>query len=101
MSAAPRGPPEATTPAGAQPQLAPDPVQLADNLVADEQALRDPSTAEDALVAAAGRQQAAYRAIGLHPEWNAVTRPRVPASLLEVYDRNVDARRQLTVMTQV
>jgi membrane-bound lytic murein transglycosylase B len=92
---------EASTPAGAQPQLAADPAQLADDLVADEQALRDPSTAEEALVAAARRQQAAYRAIGRHPEWDAVTRPRIPPSLLEVYDHNVDARRQLTAMAQV
>jgi membrane-bound lytic murein transglycosylase B len=85
-------------PAGAQPQLAVDPVQLADDLVADEQALRDPSTPEAVLVAAARRQQAAYRAIGRHPDWDAVTRPRIPPSLLEVYDRNIDARRQLTAM---
>ncbi len=84
---------------GAQPQLASDPAQLADDLVADEHALRDPSTAEAALVAAAHRQQAAYRAIGRHPEWDATTRPRIPPSLLDVYDRNVDARRQLTAMT--
>jgi membrane-bound lytic murein transglycosylase B len=89
------------SPAGAQPQLAVDPVQLADDLVADEQALRDPSTPEAALVAAARRQQAAYRAIGRHPDWDAVTRPRIPPSLLEVYDRNVDARRQLTAMAHV
>jgi membrane-bound lytic murein transglycosylase B len=88
-------------PEGAQPRLASDPAQLADDLVADELALRDPSTAEAALVAAALRQQAAYRAIGRHPEWDAITRPRIPPSLLEVYDRNVDARRQLTAMTQV
>ncbi|MBV9350104.1 MAG: lytic transglycosylase domain-containing protein [Mycobacterium sp.] len=86
------------TPEGAQPQLASDPAQLADDLVADELALRDPSTAEAALVAAARRQQAAYRAIGRHPEWDAVARPRIPPSLLEVFDRNVDARRQLTAM---
>ena len=85
-------------PVGAQPQLAADPVQLADDLVADEQALRDPSTPEAVLVAAARRQQAAYRAIGRHPDWDAVTRARIPPSLLEVYDRNVDARRQLTAM---
>jgi len=91
----------ATTPAGAQPRLASDPAQLADGLVADEQALRDPSTAEAALVAAARRQQAAYRVIGRHPEWDAITRPRIPPSLLEVYDRNVDARRQLTAMAHV
>lgn len=89
----------AMIPAGAQPQLAPDPVQLADDLVADELALRDPSTGEAALLAAAHRQQAAYRAIGRHPEWDATTRPRISPSLLDVYDRNVDARRQLTAMT--
>ena len=88
-------------PAGVQPQLASDPAQLADDLVADEHTLRDPSTAEPALAAAAKRQQAAYRAIGNHPEWDATTRPRIPASLLDVYDRNVDARRQLTAMTPV
>jgi membrane-bound lytic murein transglycosylase B len=91
----------AVIPAGAQPRLASDPAQLADDLVADEQALRDPSTVEAALVAAARRQQAAYRAIGQHPEWDATTRPRIPQSLLEIYDRNVDARRQLTAMTPV
>ena len=95
MPAAPR-PPE-----GAQPRLASDPAQLADDLVADEQALRDRSTAEAALVAAAGRQQAAYRAIGRHPEWDAIMRPRIPPPLLDVYDRNVDARRQLTAMSYV
>jgi membrane-bound lytic murein transglycosylase B len=91
----------AASPAGARPQLAADPVQLADDLVADEQALRDPSTPEAVLAAAAHRQQAAYRAIGRHPDWNSVTRPRIPPSLLEVYDRNVDARRELTAMAHV
>jgi soluble lytic murein transglycosylase-like protein len=85
--------------AGAQPGLAADPAQLADDLVADEQALRAPSTPETALVAAAHRQQAAYRAIGRHPEWDAITRPRIPSWLLGSYDNNVDARRQLTAMT--
>ena len=89
----------ATPPAGAQPRLAPDPTQVADDLVADEQALRDPATGEAGLVAAARRQQAAYRGIGRHPEWDAMTRPRIPPSLLDVYDRNVDARRQLAAMT--
>ena len=88
-------------PDGAQPRLASDPAQLADDLVADEHALRDPSTGEPALVAAAHRQQAAYRAIGQHPEWDAATRARIPAELLDVYDRNVDARRQLTAITPV
>ncbi len=85
-------------PAGAQPRLASDPAQLADDLVADELAIRDPSTPEAALVAAARRQQVAYRSIGRHPEWDATIRPRIPASLLDAYDRNVDARRQLAAM---
>jgi membrane-bound lytic murein transglycosylase B len=88
-------------PEGAQPQLASDPAQLADDLVADEQALRDPATGEPTLAAAAHREQAAYRAIGRHPEWDATTRPRIPPPLLDVYDRNVDARRQLAAMAQV
>jgi Transglycosylase SLT domain len=95
------GPDTPTATAGAQPTIASDPVQLADDLVADEQALRDPSTPEPALTAAARRQQAAYRAIGRHSEWDAIIRPRIPPSLVETYDRNVDAPRQLTAITEV
>jgi hypothetical protein len=94
-------PDTSTTAAGAQPKISSDPVRVADDLVADEQALRDPLTSESALTAAARRQQAAYRAIGRHPDWDAITRPRIPPSLLETYDFNVDARRQLTAMTEV
>jgi hypothetical protein len=95
---------EATSPdaaTGAQPMISSDPARVADDLVADEQALRDPSTPEPAFTAAARRQQAAYRAIGRHTEWDSVTRPRIPPSLLETYDLNVDARRQLYAMTEV
>jgi len=96
---APRDDPAAAaTPPGAQPRLAADPAQLADDLVADELAVRDPSTPEPALVAAAHRQQAAYRAIGRHPEWDAIIRGRIPPQLLGAYDLNVDARRQLNAM---
>jgi Transglycosylase SLT domain len=87
-------------PAAAQPKIASDPAQVADDLVADEQALREPSTPEEVLTTAARRQQAAYRAIGRDTEWDAIIRPRIPPSLLETYDRNVDARRQLDAMTE-
>lgn len=90
--------PQPSSPESAQPQLASDPAHLVDDLVDDELALRDPSSSEATLASAARRQQAAYRAIGRHPEWDAITRPRVPASLLENYDHNVNARRQLTAM---
>jgi len=96
---APRDDPAAAaTPPGAQPRLAADPAQLADDLVADELAVRDPSTPESALAAAAHRQQAAYRAIGRHPEWDAIIRGRIPPQLIGAYDLNVDARRQLNAM---
>ncbi|MFN3002118.1 N-acetylmuramoyl-L-alanine amidase-like domain-containing protein [Mycolicibacterium wolinskyi] len=80
--------------------LASEPAQLADDLVADEHVLRDPATPERVLQAAAVRQQAAYRALGRHPEWDPIARPRIPAPLLETYDRNVDARRQLNAMSK-
>ena len=86
-------------PAGAQPQLAADPAQIGDDLIADEAALRDPATPEPAMVAAARRQQAAYRAIGRNPDWDPIIRPKIPANLIQTYDRNVDARRQLSAMS--
>lgn len=95
--------PPITTPAakaGAQPRLAEGPDRVAQDLVADERALRDPSTPEPALTQAARRQQVAYRAIGRHPEWDAIVRPRIPADLIAFYDRNVDARRQLATLAQ-
>ena len=82
------------------PPLASDPALLAGDLGADEQALRDPSSSEAVLVAAAHRQQAAYRALGRHPEWDPIVRPGIPPSLLEIYDRNVDARRELTALNE-
>lgn len=74
---------------------------IADDLVADELAIRDPSTPEPALVAAARRQQVAYRAIGRHPAWDGIIGPKIPAALAEAYNRNVDARRQLAAMAHV
>ncbi|OBC00532.1 lytic transglycosylase [Mycobacterium sp. 852013-50091_SCH5140682] len=94
-TATPAPAPPQAAPAPAQPRLAPDPVKLADDLADDEQTLRDRSASEPVLAAAARRQQAAYRAIGRHPEWDEVVRPRIPPALLPIYDLNVDARRHL------
>jgi soluble lytic murein transglycosylase-like protein len=79
----------------AQPRLAQNPAQLADDLVADERALRDPAATEAVLVDAAGRQQVAYRTLARNPELEAIARPRIPAPLLGIYDYNIDARHQL------
>jgi membrane-bound lytic murein transglycosylase B len=76
-----------------------DPAQLADGLVIDEQLIRDPTTPEPALTAAAHRQQWAYRAIAKHPDWDAVITPRIPAELASAYGHNLDASRQLSAMT--
>lgn len=84
-------------PVGAAP--GPDPAALAADLVAADQALRNPSAPEQVLAAAARRQQVAYRTLGAHPEWDAIARPQIPPALLAVYDRNIDARRQLTALT--
>lgn len=92
--------PTSTPPAPVTRELASDPARIADDLVADENALHDPSSPEDLLTAAAHRQQLAYRAIGRHPEWDAVVRPRIPGPLLDVYDRNVDARRHLGALSE-
>lgn len=90
--------PQAPPPVPAPWRLSPDPAQLADDLVADELALRDPASPEPVLVAAARRQQAAYRVLGRRPDWDSVARPRIPPPLAEAYDRNVDARRQLDAL---
>ncbi|MCH9736124.1 MAG: lytic transglycosylase domain-containing protein [Actinomycetia bacterium] len=94
----PQAPPPPDVPEPAQPRLASDPAQLADDLIADELTLRDPSSTEAAMAAAARRQQVAYRAIGRNPGWDPITRPRIPPSLIDNYDRNVEARRQLAAM---
>lgn len=80
--------------------LAADPARLADDLAADERALRDPATPDAVLDAAARRQQAAYRLLGRHPEWDPIARPRIPPDLLAAYDHNIDARRQLAAMAR-
>src|SRR3954468_1194281 len=82
----------------AQPQLAAEPAPLAGDLVADEQALRDPSWSDAVLQAAALRQQAAYRAIGRHPEWEPIVRPAIPAALAVIEGLNVDARHHLMAL---
>ena len=90
--------PVATTLPTAPPRLASDPVQLADDLVADEQALRDTASTEAVLTDAARRQQVAYRTLARHSEWEGIARSRISPQLLDIYDRNIDARHQLDAL---
>lgn len=91
--------PAQSLPERAQPPLSTEPTEIVDGLIDDERVLRDPSSSQAALAGAARRQQAAYRVLGRHPDWDALVRPRIPRSLLDVYDRNIDARRQLTALS--
>ena len=92
--------PPTSVAAPAERALSADPAKIADDLVADEHALRDPASSEDLLTAAAQRQQMAYRIIARHQDWDAITRPRIPAALLGSYDRNIDARRHLEALSK-
>lgn len=90
--------PPPSAPAPAQPRLAADPARIADDLVADERTVRDPSSPEPVLLAAARRQQVAYRTLARRPDWDSVARSRMPGELVGAYDHNIDARRQLAAM---
>lgn len=81
--------------------LADNPIQLAADLIHDEQQLRNPAAAPDLVAAATRREQLAYRAISRHAEWSEVIRPRIPAELLDGYDRNISARRNLNQLAPV
>jgi hypothetical protein len=95
---APAQVPAPLPPVTAQPRLPADPAKLVAGLVADERTLHAPTSASPQWHEAVRRQQLAYRLLSRHPEWDPVTRTRVPPDLREAYDRNIDARRQLSAM---
>jgi membrane-bound lytic murein transglycosylase B len=90
----------ATSPAvaddrGVVPAIADDPSTLGRQLVAAEQAVRAVGTSQSRLLAAARTAQAAYRRLGLHPDWDATVLRLVPASVRATVVANLRARRQL------
>jgi membrane-bound lytic murein transglycosylase B len=92
----PPPPPTVAPPPG--PALPADPAALADQLVAAERTIRDPAVTDEQLTAAAQLEQLAYRQIGLHPEWDDIVFPRVPAELIGAVATNVAARREFLGM---
>jgi soluble lytic murein transglycosylase-like protein len=92
----PPPPPTVAPPPG--PALPADPAALTDQLVAAERTIRDPSVTDEQLTAAAQLEQLAYRQIGLHPEWDDIVFPRVPAELTGPVATNVAARREFLGM---
>lgn len=72
--------------------------QAAAALVAAQQAIRDPATAEKDLVRAARSQQLAYRELGTRPRWDAAVLAGVPRSLRADVRANVASRREFRSM---
>jgi hypothetical protein len=100
--------------AGSGPQTAPhatvfvaaaptDPAELdrlADQLAADETALRSPATPAADIPGLARRQQAAYRALSARPEALPRVLARLPERLRPIAQANVDAGAELRAMTK-
>jgi hypothetical protein len=74
--------------------------RLADQLAADEAALRSPATPAADLAALARRQQAAYRALSARPEALPRVLARLPEGLRPIAQANVDAGAELRAMTK-
>ncbi|MGH9119957.1 MAG: lytic murein transglycosylase [Acidimicrobiales bacterium] len=81
-----------------RPRAAADPVGLAAQLTAAEQAIRNPATAPDVVAAAGHLQQVAYRQLGIHPEWDAEVMARLPPEVVEPASLNVQSRREFRSM---
>src|SRR2546423_2157985 len=74
--------------------------RLADQLAADETALRAPATPAADIPALAHRQQAAYRALSARPAALPAVLARLPEWLRPIARANVDAGAELRSMTQ-
>lgn len=70
---------------------------LADRLVAAEQAIRDPATAD--VTPWAQAQQADYRTLHHHPDWVPVVRGAIPTDLRPAFDANLRAQEELFALT--
>ena len=73
--------------------------RLADQLAADETALRSPATPPGDIPALARRQQAAYRALSARPAALPRVLARLPEPLRPIAQANVDAGAELRAMT--
>jgi hypothetical protein len=74
--------------------------RLADQLAADETALRSPATPTGDIPALARRQQAAYRALSARPAALPRVLARLPEPLRPIAQANVDAGAELRAMTK-
>lgn len=80
------------------PAAAGDPAGLAAQITGAERAIRDPASDDLAVAEAALSQQAAYRALGVRPEWDAEVLALVPAELHFAVTTHLTARREFRSM---
>jgi len=92
--------PHATVFVAAAPTDPADLDRLADQLAADETALRSPATPAADIPALAHRQQAAYRSLSARPAALPAVLARLPESLRPIAQANVDAGAELRSMTK-
>jgi membrane-bound lytic murein transglycosylase B len=82
-----------------RPPEPPDrPEDLAEQIASAERTIRDATSPEPAVAAAALRQQVAYRQLGVHPEWDGTVLAALPADLRPAVQRHAAARRELRAM---
>jgi hypothetical protein len=81
------------------PQAGSGPAALALQIVATEQALRDPATPGEARPDLGHLNQVAYRRLGREPGWDAPVLAAVPPSLQPVVQAHIDARRSLAAIS--
>lgn len=96
----PKTAPHATVFVGPAPTDPAELDRLADQLAADEAALRNPATPVADIPALARRLQATYRALSARPEAMDRVRPRLPESLRAIAQANVDAGAELRALTK-
>jgi len=87
-----------TTTTTVPPPALDSPAALAAAITGLETAIRDPSTPEADLPALGQAQQAAYRTLADHPEWDATVAGLVPPALRPVVEANVAAGRDIKAL---
>jgi len=82
------------------PVAASTPQGLADQMVAAERAVRDPTQPPEALAAMGHLEQVAYRALARRPEWDDAVFAAVPDDLRPIIVANTTATRELTMLVR-
>jgi membrane-bound lytic murein transglycosylase B len=80
------------------PAVAADPAGLAAQIAAAEATLRTPGASEADIATAALAQQAAYRVLGDHPDWDAPVLAALPAELHRTVQAHAAARREFRTL---